>query len=174
MQILCKPKKTEVRKKKGGAGNSKKGLTKIIIYDTILRSDTEGYRSGHNEAVLKSSFVGLCNLSKTLVFTDFFEGSIARCEKHFSQFSRKNHAFFSHFRMTFEKIVVGSSDNLIHFGGILKWLKSPVLKTNCFLPLALAKTLDFTGVFASFDARCEMSISQFSRNFTCHLHKFLI
>ena len=79
---------------------------------------------------MKSSFVGLCNLSKTLVFTDFFEGSIARCEKHFSQFSRKNHAFFSHFRMTFEKIVVGSSDNLIHFGGILKWLKSPVLKTG--------------------------------------------
>ena len=90
----------------------------------------QAYRSGHNEAVLKSSFVGLCNLSKTLVFTDFFEGSIARCEKHFSQFSRKNHAFFSHFRMTFEKIVVGSSDNLIHFGGILKWLKSPVLKTG--------------------------------------------
>ena len=83
-----------------------------------------------SEALLKSSFVGLCNLSKTLVFTDFFEGSIARCEKHFSQFSRKNHAFFSHFRMTFEKIVVGSSDNLIHFGGILKWLKSPVLKTG--------------------------------------------
>lgn len=40
-------------------------------------------------AVLKTSFVCLCNLSKTLDFIDFFEGSIARCEKRFSQFSRK-------------------------------------------------------------------------------------
>ena len=62
----------------------------------------------------------------------------------------------------------------IKYAEMVEWSIAAVLKTNCFLPLALAKTLDFTGVFASFDARCEMVISQFSRNFTCHLHKFLI
>ncbi len=53
------------------------------------KSTTEGYRSGHNEAVLKTSFVCLCKLSKTLDLLDFFGGSIASCEKCFSQFSRK-------------------------------------------------------------------------------------
>ena len=47
------------------------------------------YRSGHNEAVLKTSFVCLCNLLKTLDFIGFFASSDALCEKPFSQFSRK-------------------------------------------------------------------------------------
>ena len=49
---------------------------------------TEGYRSGHNEAVLKTSFVFLCNFLKTLDFIGFFGGRLAFCEKPFSQFSR--------------------------------------------------------------------------------------
>ena len=51
-------------------------------------SYTEGYRSGHNEAVLKTSFVFLCNFLKTLDFIGFFGGQLAFCEKPFSQFSR--------------------------------------------------------------------------------------
>ena len=49
----------------------------------------EVYRSGHNEAVLKTSFVCLCNFLKTLDFIGFFASSDALCEKPFSQFSRK-------------------------------------------------------------------------------------
>ena len=51
-------------------------------------SYTEGYRSGHNEAVLKTSFVCLCNFLKTLDFIGFFTTEYALCEKRFSQFSR--------------------------------------------------------------------------------------
>ena len=61
-------KKRKSGRKKGGAGNSKKGLTKKIIYDTILRSDTEGYRSGHNEAVLKPPCHSGSNQRKSPVF----------------------------------------------------------------------------------------------------------
>ena len=49
---------------------------------------TQAYRSGHNEAVLKTSFVCLCNFLKTLDFIGFFASSDALCEKRFSQFSR--------------------------------------------------------------------------------------
>ena len=49
---------------------------------------TQEYRSGHNEAVLKTSFVFLCNFLKTLDFIGFFGGRLAFCEKPFSQFSR--------------------------------------------------------------------------------------
>ena len=49
---------------------------------------TQAYRSGHNEAVLKTSFVCLCNFLKSLDFVGFFAGSSALCEKRFSQFSR--------------------------------------------------------------------------------------
>ena len=49
---------------------------------------TQAYRSGHNEAVLKTSFVFLCNFLKTLDFIGFFGGRLAFCEKPFSQFSR--------------------------------------------------------------------------------------
>ena len=64
-------------------------LTKQNLYDKILKSHTEGYRSGHNEAVLKTSFVCLCNFLKALDFIGFFASSDALCEKPFSQFSRK-------------------------------------------------------------------------------------
>ena len=40
-------------------------------------------------AVLKTSFVCLCNFLKTLDFIGFFASSDALCEKPFSQFSRK-------------------------------------------------------------------------------------
>ena len=39
-------------------------------------------------AVLKTSFVFLCNFLKTLDFIGFFGGRLAFCEKPFSQFSR--------------------------------------------------------------------------------------
>ena len=88
------------------------------------------YRRGHNENDSKHSFVSHSTFREICLTTALLLMQNAFWEIAFSQFSRKNHAFFSHFRMTFEKIVVGSSDNLIHFGGILKWLKSPVLKTG--------------------------------------------
>ena len=47
------------------------------------------YRSGHNEAVLKTSFVCLCIPSKTLDFIGVSASLDALCEKRFSQFSRK-------------------------------------------------------------------------------------
>ena len=53
-----------------------------------ISKNTQAYRSGHNEAVLKTSFVCLCNFLKTLDFIGFFASSDALCEKRFSQFSR--------------------------------------------------------------------------------------
>ena len=55
----------------------------------VFDFNMQEYRSGHNEAVLKTSFVCLCNLLKTLDFIGFFAVCSARCEKRFSQFSRK-------------------------------------------------------------------------------------
>ena len=54
-----------------------------------IKFHTQAYRSGHNEAVLKTSFVCLCNFLKALDFIGFFASSDALCEKRFSQFSRK-------------------------------------------------------------------------------------
>ena len=68
-----------------------KNISKKIEYLMISAkavSYTEGYRSGHNEAVLKTSFVFLGNFLKTLDFIGFFGGRLAFCEKPFSQFSR--------------------------------------------------------------------------------------
>ena len=66
-----------------------------FVFDEPLRTPTystkfhtQAYRSGHNEAVLKTSFVCLCNFLKTLDFIGFFASSNALCEKRFSQFSR--------------------------------------------------------------------------------------
>ena len=56
-----------------------------VVNHTIYMQE---YRSGHNEAVLKTSFVCLCNFLKTLDFIGFFASSDALCEKRFSQFSR--------------------------------------------------------------------------------------
>ena len=60
------------------------------------------------EAVLKTSFVCLCNPLKTLDFIGFFASFDALCEKPFSQFSRK-----------FPWLGSRVFDNLIH-GGISK------------------------------------------------------
>ena len=57
----------------------------------------EGYRSGHNEAVLKPSRIHLRVFPKTLDFIEVFGCSSALCEKPFSQFSRNLLAGFSHF-----------------------------------------------------------------------------
>ena len=59
------------------------------VCETQISKNTQEYRSGHNEAVLKTSFVCLCNFLKTLDFIGFFAGSSALCEKRFAQFSRK-------------------------------------------------------------------------------------
>ena len=58
------------------------------VCETQISKNTQAYRSGHNEAVLKTSFVCLCNFLKTLDFIGFFASSDALCEKRFSQFSR--------------------------------------------------------------------------------------
>ena len=90
-------------------------------------SYTEGYRSGHNEAVLKTSFVCLCNFLKTLDFIGFFGCFSALCEMAFSQFSRNLLATFLHFlaiseafRTHFPKGSGTIRDNLITYGGISK------------------------------------------------------
>ena len=42
------------------------------VCETQISKNTQAYRSGHNEAVLKTSFVCLCNPLKTLDFIGFF------------------------------------------------------------------------------------------------------
>ena len=95
-----------------------------VVNHTIYKQE---YRSGHNEAVLKTSFVCLCNFLKTLDFIGFFAGSSALCEKRFSQFSRNLLATFLHFlaiseafRTHFPKGSGTIRDNLITYGGISK------------------------------------------------------
>ena len=65
----------------GKTNKNLKNNVKVVI-------TLQEYRSGHNEAVLKTSFVFLCNFLKTLDFIGFFGGRLALCEKRFSQFSR--------------------------------------------------------------------------------------
>ena len=95
-----------------------------VVNHTIYMQE---YRSGHNEAVLKTSFVCLCNHLKTLDFIGFFGCSFARCEMAFSQFSRKFLASFSQFFHNFRRFSnpfwIGSVtiwDYLIAYGGISK------------------------------------------------------
>ena len=95
-----------------------------VVNHTIYKQE---YRSGHNEAVLKTSFVCLCNFLKTLDFIGFFAGSSALCEKRFSQFSRNLLATFLHFlaiseafRTHFPKGSGTIWDYLIAYGGISK------------------------------------------------------
>ena len=95
-----------------------------VVNHTIYKQE---YRSGHNEAVLKTSFVCLCNFLKTLDFIGFFGCSFARCEMAFSQFSRNLLATFLHFlaiseafRTHFPKGSGTIRDNLITYGGISK------------------------------------------------------
>ena len=95
-----------------------------VVNHTIYKQE---YRSGHNEAVLKTSFVCLCNFLKTLDFIGFFAGSSALCAKRFSQFSRNLLATFLHFlaiseafRTHFPKGSGTIRDNLITYGGISK------------------------------------------------------
>ena len=67
-------------------------------------SYTEGYRSGHNEAVLKNSRFRHSKIAKTLDFIGFFGCSSALCEMAFSQFSRKFLASFSQFFHNFRRV----------------------------------------------------------------------
>ena len=55
---------------------------------SFLQLNTERYRSGHNEAVLKNSCVRHCFIPKTLDFIGVYPPFRAPCEKVISQFSR--------------------------------------------------------------------------------------
>ena len=66
--------------------------------------NTERYRSGHNEAVLKNSRFRHSKIAKTLDFIGFFGCSSALCEMAFSQFSRKFLASFSQFFHNFRRV----------------------------------------------------------------------
>ena len=88
---------------------------------------TEGYRSGHNEAVVKNSRFRHSKIATTLDFIGFFGCSSALCEMAFSQFSRKFLASFSQFFHNFRRVSnpfwIGSVtiwDYLIAYGGISK------------------------------------------------------
>lgn len=83
-----------------------------------------------NDPVLKTSFVCLCNLSKTLDFIDFFEGSIARCEKRFSQFSRKFLAGFSQFPNVFEPILNWFGDYLGQFNSLRRHIEAVITRLS--------------------------------------------
>ena len=86
---------TQISKNTQAYFGDRRMLRTGFVFDEPLRTPTystkfhtQAYRSGHNEAVLKTSFVCLCNFLKTLDFIGFFASSDALCEKRFSQFSR--------------------------------------------------------------------------------------
>ena len=65
-----------------------------LVYNFLVRDPfpvVEGYRSGHNEAVLKNYRSDLRDLRKILDFTGFLAIFFVLCEKSFSQFSRTFH-----------------------------------------------------------------------------------
>ena len=78
----------------GNRNRAKRGATEIARHKEeqfLWQWYTEGYRSGHNEAVLKNYRSDLCDLRKTLDFTGVLAIFFALCEKAFSQFSRTFH-----------------------------------------------------------------------------------
>ena len=91
---------------------------------------TEGYRSGHNEAVLKNSRYCHCKIVKTLDFIGVFVGSSARCEKRFSQFSRKFLAGFSQFPNVFEPILNWFGDYLGQFNSLRRHIEAVITRLS--------------------------------------------
>ena len=65
---------------------------------------TEGYRSGHNEAVLKNYRSDHIKLPKTLDFIGFFALILALCEMGISQFSRNFLNFIFRYLLTFRSV----------------------------------------------------------------------
>ena len=65
---------------------------------------TEGYRSGHNEAVLKNYRSDHSKLPKTLDFIGFFALFLALCEMSISQFSRNFLNFIFRYLLTFRSV----------------------------------------------------------------------
>ena len=104
------------------------------VCEAQISKNTQAYRSGHNEAVLKTSRIFRCDFSKTLDFIEVFGCSSALCEKPFSQFSRNLLASFSHLSRNFLQFFCNIRsvsnpflkgrrtirDNLITYGGISK------------------------------------------------------
>ena len=95
----------------------------------VCRS-SEGYRSGHNEAVLKNSRYCHCKIVKTLDFIGVFVGSSARCEKRFSQFSRKFLAGFSQFPNVFEPILNWFGDYLGQFNSLRRHIEAVITRLS--------------------------------------------
>ena len=100
-------------------------------------SYTEGYRSGHNEAVLKTSRIYRCDFSKTLDFIEVFGCSSALCEKPFSQFSRNLLASFSQFLAIFlqypkrfEPIFKGAKDYSGQFNNLRRHIEAVITRLS--------------------------------------------
>ena len=91
---------------------------------------TEGYRSGHNEAVLKNSRFCHCKIVKTLDFIGFFAGSSALCEMVISQFSRKFLAVFSQFPKVFEPILNWFGDYLGLFNSLRRHIEAVITRLS--------------------------------------------
>ena len=91
---------------------------------------TEGYRSGHNEAVLKNSRYCHCKIVKALDFIGVFVGSSARCEMAFSQFSRKFLAGFSQFPKVFEPILNWFGDYLGQFNSLRRHIEAVITRLS--------------------------------------------
>ena len=103
-------------------------LTWFKVFDII--SYVESYRSGHNEAVLKNSRYCHCKIVKTLDFIGVFVGSSARCEKRFSQFSRKFLAGFSQFPNVFEPILNWFGDYLGQFNSLRRHIEAVITRLS--------------------------------------------
>ena len=98
---------------------------------------TEGYRSGHNEAVLKTSRIYRCDFSKTLDFIEVFGCSSALCEKPFSHLSRNLLASFSQFLAIFlqypkrfEPIFKGTKDYSGQFNNLRRHIEAVITRLS--------------------------------------------
>ena len=116
---------------------------------------SEGYRSGHNEAVLKPPCHSGSNPRKSPVFVR--NTRIFRTAKFF---------LLMFFLIQFHSSVYTEGYRSGHNEAVLKNYRSDYSK--------LPKTLDFIGFFALILALCEMSISQFSRNFLNFIFRYLL
>ena len=83
-----------------------------------------------NEAVLKNSRYCHCKIAKTLDYIGLFVGSSARCEKRFSQFSRKFLAGFSQFPNVFEPILNWFGDYLGQFNSLRRHIEAVITRLS--------------------------------------------
>ena len=101
-----------------------------LLLTSKLDATAWGMRSGHNEAVLKNSRYCHCKIVKALDFIGFFVGSSARCEKRFSQFSRKFLAGFSQFPNVFEPILNWFGDCLGQFNSLRRHIEAVITRLS--------------------------------------------